>query len=274
MFLFRTYVYHVPFMHLRNSSDRDRLRMSTKMETSTLRRLSGSEQTSEIRGFDIEGDISSYSPLKMKPLPKGGSPPFRSDSYVAEVPSLSGTPEGYTHYSTTATLSTSPVPTTPTTPLYSVSSVNGTNFNVTTPTPVPVPSSHVTPTKSERLDDSMPEYAWDSPSEYQSPPAKNNDRMTSERDTARMLRGLGSASSSAEKALAARELRHLVRTADDVYWTEHCPQVHVLMRLYVTHQYSWWQAVPMQYYFNGSNMTTSIHFTLFSSRLWSTLRSY
>jgi hypothetical protein len=25
--------------------------------------------------------------------------------------------------------------------------------------------------------------------------------------------------------LAARELRHLVRTADDSYWTTHCPQV-------------------------------------------------
>ena len=182
-----------------------------------LRRPSaGSERTSEIRGFDIEGDLTSDSPLKMKPLSKSGTPPFRP---TADAPSVSGTPEGVLHYTTTATLSSSPVSLGSSPPPYNNSSNNGNGFNGT--------NYHVTPTKgdSNRLDDSALEYAWDSPSEYQSPPAKNNDRMTSEKDTARMLRGLGSASSSAEKAMAARELRHLVRTADEIYWTEHCPQV-------------------------------------------------
>ena len=44
-------------------------------------------------------------------------------------------------------------------------------------------------------------------------------------DTERILTGLGLKSSSADKTVAARELRHLVRTADDTYWAEYCPQV-------------------------------------------------
>lgn len=212
-------------MHPRNSVDRDRIRISTRPDTSTSRRPSGLEQPSEIRGLDIEGNISSDSPLKILPLAKGDSPPFRPNTYTVEVPILSSTPEGYhPHCSTTAALSPSPVTTALITP-YSANSAHGNNFNETVNATATANSSHVTPSKESRLDDSTLEYAWDSPSEYQSPPVKNNDRMTSERDIARMLRGLGSASSSVEKAVAARELRHLVRTADDLYWAEHCPQV-------------------------------------------------
>jgi hypothetical protein len=47
-------------------------------------------------------------------------------------------------------------------------------------------------------------------------------------DTERILTGLGLKSSSADKTVAARELRHLVRTADDTYWAEYCPQVRWL----------------------------------------------
>ena len=54
---------------------------------------------------------------------------------------------------------------------------------------------------------------------------KEKERGTSESDTARMLSALNPSSSSADKISAARELRHLVRTADDTYWTTHCPQV-------------------------------------------------
>ena len=82
-----------------------------------------------------------------------------------------------------------------------------------------------TPGTSKTYDERVAGYGCDSPSEYQSPPAKQDDRGTCERDTARMLQGLSSSSSSTDKVLAARELRHLVRTADDSYWTTHSPQV-------------------------------------------------
>ena len=50
-------------------------------------------------------------------------------------------------------------------------------------------------------------------------------RNTNERDTARMLAALDPSSCSADKVAAARELRHLVRNADESYWSAHCPQV-------------------------------------------------
>ena len=48
---------------------------------------------------------------------------------------------------------------------------------------------------------------------------------TNKKDTARMLAALDPSSCSADKLAAARELRHLVRNADESYWAEHCPQV-------------------------------------------------
>lgn len=53
-------------------------------------------------------------------------------------------------------------------------------------------------------------------------------------DTERILTGLGLKSSSADKTVAARELRHLVRTADDTYWAEYCPQVRRLSYHFIT----------------------------------------
>lgn len=53
-------------------------------------------------------------------------------------------------------------------------------------------------------------------------------------DTERILTGLGLKSSSADKTVAARELRHLVRTADDTYWAEYCPQVRWLSNHFTT----------------------------------------
>lgn len=82
-----------------------------------------------------------------------------------------------------------------------------------------------TPEPSKTYDERIAGYGCDSPSEYTSPPTKQDDRGSCEKDTARMLLGLSSSSSSADKVLAARELRHLVRTADDSYWTTNCPQV-------------------------------------------------
>ena len=50
-------------------------------------------------------------------------------------------------------------------------------------------------------------------------------RNTNAKDTARMLAALDPSSCSADKQAAARELRHLVRNADESYWAEHCTQV-------------------------------------------------
>ena len=54
---------------------------------------------------------------------------------------------------------------------------------------------------------------------------QGQERESPRMHTERILTGLGLKSSSADKTIAARELRHLVRTADDTYWTEYCPQV-------------------------------------------------
>jgi hypothetical protein len=44
-------------------------------------------------------------------------------------------------------------------------------------------------------------------------------------DTAWLLSALSPSSSRADKAAAAREIRQLVRTADETYWRENCAQV-------------------------------------------------
>lgn len=166
---------------------------------------------SEVSTVGQDGPVSPYGPLSQQALDlrKRRTDEMEHGGMMGDSNSPSGADrKPHTDFYPTSAGNSPPSPT--------ESKTHGHNRGVVTPN-----SRHMNDSQIERL--RTPDSGAKKEKEKEG--ERDITRNTNERDTARMLAALNTLSCSADKLAAARELRHLVRNADDSYWAAHCPQV-------------------------------------------------